>query len=160
MNEGNGFKVFVERTETTRQYNKGVGIFGEQCFADEEIADGHPFVHIGIGFLFVRKLDIATHTPATGFPGAAVGSLHDTWSATRHDRKPQLGDAGGELAGEFIIGMPFFETGRSKNGYTGPHEVKSPETLDKFIQYGNGKLKFFPAALRTFEEADLCFRHS
>ncbi len=36
---------------------------------------------------------------------------------------------------------------RSKYGNTGAYKCKSPEPLDKFKQYFNGKFKLFPAAL-------------
>src|SRR5947208_8899319 len=81
LNESKRFKQFVERACAAGHYNKGVGIFHQQRFADEKIMQPDAAIEGSVGNLLEWKLNIVADGATNGFYRAAVGSFYIAGSA-------------------------------------------------------------------------------
>src|SRR6266436_4030044 len=84
LDESKRFKQFVERACAAGHYNKGVGIFHQQRFADEKIMQPDAVIEVSVGNLLEWQLNIAADRAATDFFCAAVGRFHDAGPAASH----------------------------------------------------------------------------
>jgi hypothetical protein len=142
-------------TPSTGQHHKGIGILKEEEFPDEEIIQGHPFMHIGIGFLLYRKFDITAYTGTTGLIGPLVGSLHNARAASGHYGKPGFHNGSPDCFCHFIIFMSWQETGGSKDSHTWAYKMKFAEAFDELENDLEGEDELTGSGLWAFQVVEL-----
>ena len=103
MDERHGFKHLVQGPGTSRHDDKAVGILHQNDLAGEEVAHLDGALHVGIGLLFERQLDIDPDGAPTGLKSTLVAGLHDARATSGHHGKAHAGTGFAHAAGEFVI---------------------------------------------------------
>src|SRR5207244_9100173 len=70
LDQDQGFKHFVERTEAAGKEHKAPGVFHEHGLADKEIAEVDRDIDIGVDGLLARQVDVTANRDSTAFPAA------------------------------------------------------------------------------------------
>ena len=109
----------IHRAKAAGKDDEGFGDLREPQFAHEEIMkiEAELRADVGVGELLVGELDREADGFAAGFDGAAIGSLHDAWTAPgANDEAARLGSKrqrpGSNLVGEmprFLVITGHFE---------------------------------------------------
>lgn len=84
---------FVHCPEPARKNQEGLGILDQHHLSHEKVLKHDDLVEVRICILLDRQNDVAADRLSTGIPCAAICRLHDSGTATRHDRetKPRHG---------------------------------------------------------------------
>src|SRR5262249_21368403 len=84
--------------------------------SDKEVAEVNRLVDEGIGLLFMRKDNVqAVRRPAC-LSCTTVCGFHCPRAATGDHAKSRFSESASNLASEFIVGVIWFEPGRSEHG--------------------------------------------
>ena len=120
LDESDGLEELIERTESSGDDNKGIGVFNEQRLPDEEVADIDPFIQVGVGILLHRQHDIATHRATAHIASPSIGGFHQPGPTSGHNGEAQFGDLSGQLPRHCIIGAGLGESRRAEHGDARP----------------------------------------
>ena len=117
LNQRDGFEKFVQRAESTGQYDIALAVLHEHHLAHEEIVKFEAGIRadIGVVVLLVGQPHVEAHRYASGLVRAFVSGLHDARSASSDDTVPTLYQLSAYFRGQLVIGIIDILTGGSKN---------------------------------------------
>ena len=131
LDEGYGFKNFIQRAEAAGHADIGLGVFDEHDLAHEKVFELELHVGKGVGLLLHGKPDIEPDRPAAAFAGALVAGLHDARPAARDDIVAGLGKLAGDKHGFFIGIVARLCAGRAEDAYAGVDVGKAFKAVDE-----------------------------
>src|SRR5438046_5747989 len=152
LDKSNCFKQFIKRSSATLHYNESVGVFYQQCFANEKVMERDAAIEKCVWLLLEFELDVATDRAAVDIFRPAIGRFHDSRSATSHDGESELRDARAHFTGQVITGMTFFNSRRTKDGHTWPNEVEHPKPAQKIQQNPQEGDQLIETRARSFQK--------
>src|SRR5690606_684565 len=105
------FKELVHGAQPAGHDDKSERILDKQDFAYKEVPHIDPSVHVWIGLLFVRQLDVTANRNATIFPCTPVCGFHNAGATPCQYRYAGFSKFLSHFIGLLIVGMIFFESG-------------------------------------------------
>ena len=152
LDERRRLEDFVQCSEAAGQGDEGVGVLHEHQFADEEVPEGHPAIEEGVGFLFLRQLDVAADGVTADFFCTAVGGLHNARSPASHHREAGLCQPPTDFAGLDVVLMFGRESRRTEYRHTRTHEMEIAEAPNDLEENLDGPDEFETAPLWPLKE--------
>ena len=152
LDQGGRLEDLVQRAEAPRHGDEGVRVFHQHQFPHEKVFEGDPFVEIRVRLLFLRQLDVAADGVAARFLGTAIGRLHDSGSAARHDGEPGPREPLADVASQNVGGVFFGKAGRAENGDAGREEMELAEASHDLEKDADRPPQLEPASLRPPQE--------
>jgi hypothetical protein len=104
LDQSQRLEQLIERAESTRKDDEGIGVADEHQLPGEEVVELDAQVDVGIDRLLVGQLDVEADRERAGVLGAAVDGLHRSGTASGDHREAGLADRATHLAGEVVLG--------------------------------------------------------
>src|SRR5882762_1451359 len=159
LHQGQRFEEFIHRPKSPGHDDEGVGVFHHHHLPHEAMLEGNGGLHIGIGLLLDKELDIAADGMAPQLKSAAISRPHDPRPPARQRAEARSSDALSEFPGRLVLRMIFPEARRTEYRYAGPDKMKGPEALDELAENPPGKAELIAPALRPFQVDGLFGRY-
>ena len=142
LNQGIGFKEFVEGAKAAGHNDKSYGVFKKENFSDEEVFNIDPYIEEGVGFLFKGQFDVYADGGSADVFCTATGRFHYTGSTASYNIKTRFCHAGAHFSGLVVVFVVFFESRWAKNGDARPLKVKASKSFDELKEHAEGEGKF------------------
>ncbi len=152
LDQGDRFEEFVEGTETSGHDYKAVGVFQQQHFSNEEVPNVDRTVEVGIGLLFEGEFDVDSDTSPADILCAAIGSLHDPWTATGHDGESETSDCCCQFPRLLVVGIVFAQSRRAEDRDGRANEMKGAEPFYELRHHLERERQFTPSRLPSLQE--------
>src|SRR5215510_5074615 len=152
LNQSQRLEQFVHRADAARQNHERIRVFDEHDFPHEEVAEFEHRVEVGVWPLLEGQDDVAADRPPAHVLSPAIGRLHNSGASPRNHGESQVGHGRADFAGQFVIGVIFFEPRRAENGHARAYEVKLAEAVEEFAEDAPERHRFRSARFGAFEK--------
>lgn len=142
LNQGIGFKEFIEGAKAAGHNDKSYGVFKKEHFSNEEVFNIDPYIEEGVGFLFKGQFDVYADGGSADVFCASAGRFHHTGSTAGYHIKTRFCHACTHFSGLVVVFVVFFESRGTKNGDARSLKVKASKSFDELKENAEGEGEF------------------